>query len=193
MTDELKAYIADCIERAEAEQRERAEKAKAEAEEYEQLYKRACAARLAEIVNAPAALLDYCEATQRPGYKALKEGWRPDYFQINAPGLATIYFTVDKEWVNPTGEVGKAEWTGKFVVKSISTCGQHEDQYLRWYEAIAEAALLHREHEEYLRREEARELRAARAITTPAPPTTAERLESLIREIAREAVAVEES
>jgi hypothetical protein len=193
MTNELKFFIADCVERAESEEREKKALAEAEEIEYEALYAQACAARLAEIANLPAALIPYCEATQRPGHherqwdiKALKEGWRPDCWQVSAPGLVPIFFTVEKEWTNPTGEVGKAELAGKFIVKSLSTRGQFEDQYPRWYQAIAAAARLHREHEEYLRKEEAQTMEPAPVDPKPTPPTTAERLESLIRRIARE-------
>jgi hypothetical protein len=95
----LKQLIEAAIKEAkqiEAEQSAENERLDAE---YMSLLAAATARQLAETDGIPSALLPYCEATDNPSQwglehriQHLKDGWAPDCFAVNAPGLAEITF-----------------------------------------------------------------------------------------------------
>jgi len=150
------------------------------------------AKRLAEVASdIPQALLPYCEATHEPNgdvehqIKTLQQGWRPEYFKIEAPGLSAIWFTVDRRWNPEKKEPGPPH------INKLSTSGQHCDDHQKWYLAIATAARLRAEHDAWNAKEAEREERYLALLAKPEPPpepTLAERLEEIVRAIARDEV-----
>lgn len=192
-TSDLEKLIADSIAKRDAQAAEQKQKEDEEEGEYQTLLAEARELRLAELVDQiPHELLRYCEPADEPAchYRAnsiqkLREGWRPDNFRINAPGLATIFFRVDRQW----DEKAK-EWGAPFV-SSLGTSGQYSDDHRKWFLAIAEAARLHVEREKWNARQAERDRQEEERRAEPKPPTRASRLESLIREIARDEMPAE--
>jgi hypothetical protein len=175
--EKLKQLIADSVETIEAEERKRQAIANAQQIELNQLLQAATVAALADVSDLPPALLPYCIAAHGPGAHSieanmitLKKGWRPEYFYADAPGLTRISFRV--------------QWTGgKRQTSSISFLG-FNGTTSSWPLVIGKAALRYRELQEDEQRENSFNEMSYRA--SQRQPTTAERLEGLIRAIARE-------
>lgn len=194
----LEQLIADSLDQLEAIERERRAIAAAQDVEFENLLADRTAEILAQTKGIPPALLPYIEGDwqyrgdRERDIRALKEGKGPDNFSVNAPGLAPIYFEIERELdkplpAKPAGyfDAGApAEPTGRFVVDRIIVDRQ---LFYAWPEAIAAA----REHHLYL--EERR--RAERATETSLynaamrAPSVADRLLSLIEEIIEIAIS----
>jgi|SRR5262245_1686926 len=185
---DLEKLIKDSIEKRDAQEAERKRKEDEEEGEYQSLLAEATEARLAELVDQiPHPLLRYCAATDAPlhhekaySIKKLREGWRPDHLRVVAPGLSTIFFDVGAEWDND------AKAWGAPYIRSLSTSAQYRDEHKKWFLAIAAAAALHAQREEWDKKEaefQAREFARYEARQTP---TLAERLAGVVREIARD-------
>jgi hypothetical protein len=186
----LTLFIEDSIKIAEAEERQKMALAESQQLELDSLINEATTARLAQTKGIPPALLPYCKArTQRGPWgteddietlKKYAEDWWPDEFFVLAPGLASLSFSIEKEWDNSHPY---AQLTGQYLIKDISVQGY---KYQQWHQAITEASRLHKDNQE---REQIGKEAALRVYKEAiSAPTTAERLESLIREIAQEAV-----
>lgn len=197
----LEKLIADSIAKRSAQEADQLAAAAREESQYQDLLTKAIDKRLAQLTSEiPPALQPYCEATDTPSgdrgqqIKKLGEGWLPDCFRINAPGLATIFFRVGKEWDE------KAQNWGKPQINSLATSGQYCDDHRRWFLAIAEAARLHVEHAEFNARQAERDreqderqrMLAQKRAEASREPSTFERIESLIREIVREEISATE-
>ena len=136
MTD-LDKLIADSIEQAEIEEREERRRADAEQAELERLMKEATLLALAEIKDLPRALIPYCRTEPWPNCHgraetivALKGGWKPIWFTVEAPGMARIEFRV-------------VEKVRDIVCGSIMLKGARVE-YKSWHQAIAAAASAYR-------------------------------------------------
>lgn len=133
--EKLIALIADCLERFDAEERQREVLERAERIEYDSLMGLATAERMRELKDVPRPMLRYCQAEDAPGYvtaaesiKALKAGWKPTCFSINAPGLALINFRV--------------RGTPNCVTEGINILGS-QTIFTDWTKAIAAASRMH--------------------------------------------------
>ena len=185
---ELEKLIVDSIEKRDRQDAERKQKEDEEEGEYQSLLAQAIEMRLGELVDQiPHPLLHYCEPTDAPAHfeksysiQKLRDGWRPDHFRVTAPGLATIFFSVGADWDNEANK-----WGAPYV-KSLSTSAQYRDEHKKWFLAIAVAAGLHAEYEKWNAAEDARRDREYARWEKQKTPTLAERLESIIREIARD-------
>lgn len=190
--------IEDSIAKRDTQEADQLAAATKEESQYEDLLGKAVEKRLTQLTSEiPTALQPYCEATDVPSgdtaqqIKKLNDGWLPDCFRINAPGLATIFFKVGREWDE------KAKNWGNPQISSLATSGQYCDDHRRWFLAIAEAARLHIEHAEFnakqaerdKEQEERQRMLAQKRAEASREPSTFERLDSLIREIVREEVA----
>jgi hypothetical protein len=178
--EELEELIQLSIQQAEAEERKQKALSDAQRTEFNNLLREASALRLGETENIPRALLPYCEARRGPdrmdtesNIDALKQGWRPDTFVINAPGLMPLGFNVIQDRSTQT-----------FFVNAISFMGA-AGSFVSWHQAIAAAAQRHRQEKEWDAEVKRRNAAGNVLNDAKAEPTPAERLESLIREIAR--------
>lgn len=187
--NDLEKLIADSIAKRDAQEAERKQKEDEEEGEYQALLAEATEKRLAELVNQiPQELVRYCEATDAPQHfeksysiQKLREGWRPEHLRVVAPGLAPIFFSLRAEWDNEA-----KEWGAPYI-GSLSTSAQYRDEHKKWFLAIAAAAALKVEREEWDAKEaefQARQYERYEAQKTQ--PTLAERLASIVREIARD-------
>jgi hypothetical protein len=189
----LTQLIADSLELSEAEEREQKALAEAQQVEFDRLVSEATVARLAQTKGFPPALLPYCKARTRRGpwgleddLQTLKTGnetWWPDEFWVIAPGLAALRFSIEQEWDDGRPD---RQLTGQYLIKEISVDGLRCQS---WHQAIAAASQLHRDKQE--RERIGREIAMSTYKAEMREPTTAERLEILIREIVEEAIHIE--
>lgn len=185
--NELEKLIADSIEACDTLEAERRQKEDEEEDEYQALLQEATQMRLAELVDQiPHELLPYCEPIDAPKHykkshliQKMREEWRPEHFRIVAPGLSPIFFSVGADWDN------EAEAWGAPYIKSLSASAQYRDEYKKWFLAIAAAARIHAERTQQEAEELEYQARKDAAPEERKTPGAAERLESLIREIAR--------
>lgn len=186
MRDEkLQELIACSIEHVEARKREHKALADAEQIEFDSLMASALAERLADIVEMPKALIAYCAPSRGPNpycrdraqdIEALKSGWRPIHFTVNAPGLAEMRFDIGQEWLEINGE-NHLGWR----VRAITVHNGSASFYRDWFSAIAEASDVHRQTEEW--RRERDKASQSKPVAQEQPATDAERLVALIEEI----------
>jgi hypothetical protein len=187
----LEKLIADSIARVTVEEADAKAKSEAQELEFEALMEIATAVALAAIDErdkVPDALLRHVKSTGSPNrwgvgenIEALRAGWLPSHFIVEAPGLAPIEFALKSTW-----DTGTRKDRPPRVESVVSLHGVNG--WETWHEAIAKAARQHADSEKWQREHEqiGREARAEKAAM--APPSTFERLESLIREIVREEI-----
>jgi hypothetical protein len=185
---ELQSFIDQAIEQTETRQaKEAARQAELAAKRqaaWQSAICEATAARLEEITHCyPAALRPYIKADVRFclsefEFEKWDNTWRPDKFEIDAPGLAPISFSVypdDKGVFQPCDTCVWDDWNER-----------SHGHFYDWAEAVAVAAKIHRaqvERDEADRKRREGKEREEAAITVEKPASTAERLATLIEEI----------